>query len=584
MATPAAALERHRVDEGLSNMAPQALLDQLVRGGVVAQDAAERAKALYQQAKIHPLSGLLRLNAVAETVLYKAAAQLGRVKLLEASPELDIAELSHGVDQGAQRLGLSWAWLAEKGLLTFEREGQWWVGFREEITADVQAMLNRKLAVQQRFYQPILVAPSIFERVRERLNSQRSGPAVAAGTDDIRTLRELAEEGPTIELVNSILSRAVTQRASDVHFEAEEFEFCVRMRVDGEMLEQARQPRARYDAVACRIKILAELDIAERRMAQDGRINARVNGEAFDVRVSVLPAAHGESIVLRLLRQERKPTRLQDLGMMPRQAALFDRWVRLSNGIVLVTGPTGSGKSTTLYTALELANDRSQKIITIEDPIEYKIPGLTQLQVNADIGFSFAAALRSILRHDPDVILVGEIRDAETARIAIQSALTGHLVLSTLHTNSAMGAVTRLIDMGIEPFLISASVRGLMAQRLVRRLCEQCKAPDHAPDDALTGVFSRLGLVLGPDSGAHPMMARGCAHCSGTGFRGRLAIYDLIEFTTDLGHRLAAGQSEAQLLEAAGPQVAHGLLYSGAEWIAAGETTLAEVLRATGAS
>jgi general secretion pathway protein E len=580
---------------GSASAQTQSLLDHLVQQGVISADAQNRALALHRQTGIHPLPGLLRLNAAAELPLYRAAAKRMQLELLEASADLDVPELSHSVDQGAQSLGLSWAWLAEKGLLTFERAGRWHVGLRDEIAPDVQAMLARKFANASQTHLALLVTPSLFERVRERLAQRGASPATPSA-DDVRTLRELAEEGPTIELVNSILSRAVTQRASDVHFEAEEFDFCVRMRVDGEMLELARQPRVRYDAVACRIKILAELDIAERRMAQDGRINARVNGEAFDVRVSVLPAAHGESIVLRLLRQERKPTKLQDLGMMPRQAALFDKWVRLSNGIVLVTGPTGSGKSTTLYTALELANDRSQKIITIEDPIEYKIPGLTQLQVNAEIGFTFAAALRSILRHDPDVILVGEVRDAETARIAIQSALTGHLVLSTLHTNSAMGAVTRLIDMGIEPFLISASVRGLMAQRLVRRLCSQCKTADHEPSDAVKGMFSRLGLAMEPKAGAALdlpagvpapvglMQPRGCAHCSNTGFRGRLAVYDLIEFTTDLGHRLAAGQSEAQLLEAAGPQASSGLLYSGAEWIAAGETTLAEVLRATGSA
>lgn len=560
-------------------MTAQQLLDALLQSAVISHDAKVRAEALFAQTGVHPLPGLLRLNAAAEAVLYRNAASLFGLPLLDAKSSAELNELGANVFEGAASLGLAWSWLLEKGLLVFQQGEQWRIGLREEITPDAEAMLSRKLGAKRQTSHYALVTPTLFERVREQL-LKRDAISPLQGVDELRTLREMAEEGPTIELVNSILSRAVIQRASDVHFEAEEFEFCVRVRVDGEMLEQLRQPRSRYDAVACRIKILAELDIAERRMAQDGRINARVNGEAFDVRVSVLPAAHGESIVLRLLRQERKPTQLQDLGMAPNQAQVFDRWVRLSNGIVLVTGPTGSGKSTTLYTALELANDRSQKIVTIEDPIEYKIAGLTQLQVNADIGFTFSAALRSTLRHDPDVILVGEIRDAETARIAIQSALTGHLVLSTLHTNSAMGAVTRLIDMGIEPFLISASVRGLMAQRLVRRLCSHCKVPDTSPADALQGVFDRLGLL----PMASPMTATGCEHCSGTGFRGRLAVYDLIEFTTDMGHRLAAGQSEAQLLEAAGPQAAQGLLHSGAHWVAAGETTLAEVLRATGSS
>jgi general secretion pathway protein E len=554
------------------------LLKAALSAGLISQEASDRATALRAQTGMHPLTGLLRLNAVAEAPLYAFASTFLGLPLMR-EPEDGPQGLARSTAEFAASLRLNAGWLAEKGIVAQREAESWQVAFRDELPPDAKEIFLRRLAGRADEVTWSLVPPTLFERVRAN-QQQQEAEATSASGDDLRALRELAEEGPTIELVNSILSRAVTQRASDVHFEAEEYEFCVRVRVDGEMLEQTRQPRARYDAVACRIKILADLDIAERRQAQDGRINARVNGESFDIRVSVLPAAHGESIVLRLLRQERKPTKLQDLGMMPPQASMFNRWVRLSNGIVLVTGPTGSGKSTTLYTALELANDRSQKIITIEDPIEFKLPGLTQLQVNADIGFTFAAALRSILRHDPDVILVGEIRDAETARIAIQSALTGHLVLSTLHTNSAMGAVTRLIDMGIEPFLISASIRGLMAQRLVRRLCRHCKAPDDAPDEALQAIFTRLNLA----QSARPMASRSCAHCNGTGYLGRLAVYDLIEFTPDMGHRLAAGQSEAQLLESAGPRSADGLLNSGAEWIAAGETTLAEVLRAVGAS
>jgi len=355
----------------------------------------------------------------------------------------------------------------------------------------------------------------------------------------------------------------------------------VRMRVDGEMLQQSVQARDRFDAVACRIKILSNLDIAERRLPQDGRINARVNGESFDIRVSILPGSTGESIVLRLLRQERKPLNLQDLGMADDQARLFEAWSRQPNGIILVTGPTGSGKSTTLYTALELANDRTKKIITVEDPVEYKIPGITQLQVNADIGFSFATALRSILRHDPDVILVGEIRDEETARIAIQSSLTGHLVFSTLHTNSAIGAVTRLIDMGIEAFLISASVRGLMAQRLVRKLCTHCAEPLDEPD-AATAALLESWSAKNPGAAVTLKRPVGCARCANTGFFERIAIYDLIPMDAALTSLVAKGAGEAELLQCIGRDKDDGLLLSGMQHVTAGRTTVAELVRAAG--
>lgn len=552
---------------------PAPFLHSLVEEGLISKESADRALLLIREAGLTSLSALLRLNAVAELPLYRSvAARLG-LSLVGEGEVWDSIRLSSASDAGAELLQLSPSWLAMKGLLVFQEAGAWVAAFKEPPPEEVRAVLLRKALAQPAGIEWRLLLPSLHEQVLRSVRQTESSTLV--GSDDLRALRELAEEGPTIELVNTVLSQAVTRRASDLHFEPEEFEFVVRARVDGDMLEQARFGRDRFDAVACRLKILASLDIAERRLPQDGRISARVNGESFDVRVSILPGALGESIVLRLLRQERKPTGLQDLGMTPAHAAMFEAWGSLPNGIVLVTGPTGSGKSTTLYTALELANDRSKKIITVEDPVEYKIRGITQLQVNADIGFTFAAALRSILRHDPDTILLGEIRDEETARIAIQSALTGHLVLSTLHTNSAIGAVTRLIDMGIEPFLIAASIRGLMAQRLVRSLCDHCAVPDAAPDEALTALLEKLHLSVG----ATPRKAVGCAHCSGTGYFGRKAVYDLIEITPELSHRIAAGDSEGQLLAALGRNEANGLLASGVAMVAQGQTTLGEVLR-----
>jgi len=549
------------------------LLARLQTEGLISPESTTKAQSLHAQTGLHAVPALLRLNAIAELPLYRFYARQLGLELLSHERE-DAHALAEAVQSAGAQLGLGVGWMELKGLLLRTLEGgNWQLAFREQVHPDVLHLLQRKLAARQQRLDVVLMTATLCDQV---FRAQQAFRPADASSDDLRTLRELAEEGPIIELVNSILSEAVTRRASDLHFEPEEFEFTARVRVDGDMVDLARHARDRFDAVACRIKILSNLDIAERRLPQDGRINARVNGESFDIRVSVLPGTHGESIVLRLLRQERKPAQLQDLGMGPAHAELFTRWTQLSHGIVLVTGPTGSGKSTTLYTALELANDRARKIITVEDPVEYRIKGITQLQVNADIGFTFASALRSILRHDPDMILVGEIRDEETARIAIQSALTGHLVLSTLHTNSAIGAITRLVDMGLEPFLLATSIRGLMAQRLVRRLCEHCAVPDGAEDPTLAALWARYGMAS-----AAPKCAVGCAHCNGTGFFGRLAIYDLIEITPDLAHRIVMGESEAVLLKSIGPFADQGLLKSGIAMVATGQTTLAEVMRAT---
>lgn len=553
------------------------LLAALVQREQISKESAERASELFRQMGIPAIAGLLRLNAIAELPLYRFYADWLGLPLFNASAD-EVPALKRSAEDLENRLEIAPSWASLKGFLLFERNGSFWLAVRDGIDLQVKAVVARKAASLGLEFELTVIAPARYEELRPR---RAESDGFATGGDDLKTLRELAEEGPTIELVNGILSQAVTQRASDVHIEPGEYSFAVRLRVDGEMLQQSVQPRDRFDAVACRIKILSDLDIAERRLPQDGRINARVNGESFDIRVSILPGSAGESIVLRLLRQERRPTQLRDLGMNQRQAHTFGMWSQYPHGIVLVTGPTGSGKSTTLYTALELANDRTKKIITVEDPVEYKIPGITQLQVNADIGFSFAGALRSILRHDPDVILVGEIRDEETARIAIQSALTGHLVFSTLHTNSAVGAVTRLIDMGIEPFLISASVRGLMAQRLVRKLCVHCAEPLGEPDAATANFIAEWQASHGK-SGVDLKRPVGCAHCAGTGYFGRVAIYDMIDIDSSMSSLVARGVGEAELLGHLGRGDGNGLLLSGMGHVIEGITTVPELVRATG--
>ena len=394
-----------------------------------------------------------------------------------------------------------------------------------------------------------------------------------------RHLRELAEEAPVIELVNNILAQAMDQRASDIHIEPEESLFHVRMRVDGILHTRMTLPASRYPAVASRVKLISGMDIAERRLPQDGRLSTRVSGQDVDIRASAVPAVHGESLVLRLLPKERQELSLERLGFAPRDLSLFRHWSREPHGIVLVTGPTGSGKSTTLYAALEEMNGRDRKIITVEDPVEYQVPGVTQIQAVAEIGYTFARALRAILRQDPDVIMIGEIRDLETAEIAVQSALTGHLVLSTLHTNDAVSAFTRLVDMGVEPFLVATSVRAVQAQRLVRRLCADCSRP--------TAVLPAVAQLADAASTGDAVSANwrepvGCPRCQGTGYRGRVGIYELVDVTPELQELILARATAERMRALASSQGGRTLREDGLLKARAGLTTVEEVVRVTG--
>jgi general secretion pathway protein E len=425
-----------------------------------------------------------------------------------------------------------------------------------------------------------LARPRDLERVFDVLQRAQA-PAWQASGDELARLRELAQEAPVIELANALNAAALAAGASDIHIEPQAHGFVVRFRVDGVLHTYESYPKDRFDALVCRIKLVANLDIAERRVPQDGRITVRAGGREMDVRISVIPGVHGESIVLRLLPKTRSDLDLRELGMGEAQRARFAQWIRDPNGIVLVTGPTGSGKSTTLYTALAMANDGQRKIITVEDPVEFQVAGITQIQVHAEIGYTFARALRSILRHDPDIIMIGEIRDRETAEIAVQSALTGHMVFSTLHTNDAVGAFTRLVDMGIEPFLVASALRGVIAQRLVRRLCERCAQP-MAPDPLHAAVVRAVDAAA-PAPPANWRAAVGCPACNHTGYRGRTGIYELISVTPTLQAAIngnAAGD-ELQRVAATVPGY-RSLRDDGLAKARAGLTTIDEVLRVTG--
>jgi general secretion pathway protein E len=385
-------------------------------------------------------------------------------------------------------------------------------------------------------------------------------------------LLESDDEAPIIRLINALLTQAVKENASDIHIEPYENRLVIRFRVDGVLREVLQTKRAVAPLVVSRIKVMSKLDIAERRLPQDGRISLRIAGRAVDVRVSTLPSGHGERVVLRLLDKQAGRIELTSLGMDPRTQETMDEIIHKPHGIILVTGPTGSGKTTTLYAALERINDNTRNVMTVEDPIEYYIDGIGQTQVNTKVEMTFARGLRAILRQDPDVVMVGEIRDLETAQIAVQASLTGHLVLSTLHTNTAVGAVTRLRDMGIEPFLLSSSLIGVLAQRLVRVLNSETREP------FMAGEYERRLLNL--ESSGSPVKLYRPSNEPGNGYRGRTGIYELIAVDDHMRTMIHDGSSE-QELERYARSASPGIRDDGRRKVMAGETTLEEVLRVT---
>jgi general secretion pathway protein E len=416
---------------------------------------------------------------------------------------------------------------------------------------------------------------SSMERIVEQVSEEVA--EVAAGDERVERLIGVASEAPIIRLVNFVMARAVERGASDIHFEPYEKSLRIRYRIDGVLEDVESPPRRLQTAIVSRIKIMARLNIAESRLPQDGRVKLRIGGKEIDFRVSTIPTLYGESVVIRILDQASVPLNMETLGFFPDTLSAFRPLVSAPYGMILVTGPTGSGKTTTLYAALQEIKSAERKIITIEDPVEYQIPGVIQIQVKPQIGLTFASGLRSIVRQDPDIILVGEIRDRETAEIAIHSALTGHMVLSTLHTNDAAGAVTRLLEMGVEEYLLPSCLMGVLAQRLVRAICGKCSVPrevSHALREEVlreAGSFPEGELKIG----------RGCDACGGTGYRGRTGIFELLTVTEGLKD-LILSRADAGAIRA--KSVAEGmrlLREDGWEKVRRGTTTIEEVLRVT---
>ncbi|HEX2084903.1 MAG TPA: ATPase, T2SS/T4P/T4SS family [Solirubrobacteraceae bacterium] len=397
------------------------------------------------------------------------------------------------------------------------------------------------------------------------------------GPAEVVDLRESADDAPVIKLVNQIVAQAVEQGASDVHLEPEGADMRVRFRIDGVLVETTSIPRRMLSGVVSRVKIMADLDIAERRVPQDGRVGLTIDGHHVDLRVVTLPSVHGESIVMRILDKDSVVMSLDKLGMGEADHDRFRRSFSQAYGAVLVTGPTGSGKSTTLYAALGVINTPEKNIITIEDPVEYQVGGITQVQVNTKAGLTFASGLRAMMRADPDVIMVGEIRDRETAQIAVESALTGHLVLSTLHTNDAPGAVTRLIEMGIEPFLVSSAIDCVVAQRLARTLCENCKKPV-----TLTAEVLRENGYRNVTGDIEAFEGAGCNRCGGSGYKGRIGLYEVMTVTDEIRTLAVERASADKIAAVAVEQGMIRLREDGLAKVAEGRTSIAEVARVTG--
>ncbi|PHR93579.1 MAG: type II secretion system protein [Robiginitomaculum sp.] len=544
-------------------------------------------QALRLQEEVGGLIGqaLIRLGALSEDDLLATLSDQLDLPIISSA---DISQTPEDYERAITRLGLSPAWLYARqcAIWCTDEDGPINVIAGHILDLGLRERLESQSHLQGIELKDFLSGNQTLETALYYVRPD-ADPAFHDGIndDDTQRLRELAEGAPVIDFVNRVFSTALKENASDIHIEPFEGKFIVRYRIDGILHTKQTEPRSRFDAVASRVKLLSGMDIAERRLPQDGRQTIRFGGQEIDLRVSSLPGSWGESLVLRLLRKENELPDLESLGLEGRAKDTLQELLSYPNGVILVTGPTGSGKSTTLYRSLMGLNDGVRKIITIEDPVEYDMDGIIQIQTKADIGYTFARGLRAILRQDPDIIMVGEIRDGETAAIAAQAALTGHLVLSTLHTNSALAAVARLIDIGLEPYMVSSAVRGLAAQRLVRRLCTHCSVPvkNQEGEDQIWKMAESDGLIMPELAGKAQWRApKGCSLCSHTGYLGRVALFEVAKIDEALSDAILQRKGLQELVNVAREQGFITLLEDGILKARTGATTLSEVIRVCG--
>ena len=543
---------------------------------------------LQRATQVQKLSGgkltqiLVRLGLVAEKDIAQLLVERFGYRLLTADEYPQEPVLADDV--------ISKAFMREQLVLPVADDGK---TVQVAMLDPTDEFILRALAMAtERRIEPVLALSSELENAYERLYGagaeQREADealaesALSAGVDDVERLRDMASEAPVIRLVNSIFSRALDSRASDIHIEPFEHHLSIRFRIDG-VLQEVETPAAQLaPAVISRLKILSKLNIAERRLPQDGRIQLRMQGRPIDLRVSTVPTMHGESVVMRILDKQSINLDLDAIGLSPQILKDFKAVLARPNGVFLVTGPTGSGKTTTLYAALSRLNTIDRKILTVEDPVEYQIEGVNQIQTASKVGLDFANALRSILRQDPDVVMIGEIRDKETAGIAIQAALTGHIVLSTLHTNDAPSAITRLLDMGIEDYLLTSTVNAVMSQRLVRVLCPHCKQPHQMEAEEL----SNMGVAHLVDAGQSVTVYEpvGCDECAHTGYRGRMGIHELLLMNDEVRHQVLQRASSEQIYRTAREYGMLSMFEDGFSKVLGGLTSTTEILRVAQAS
>ncbi len=567
-----------RPDE--SQELPRGPVGILLKQGKITYEQLEAAlRRQKQDPRMRVLDALVENNVLDENSALQAIAAYFNLAFLSIKPE-DVERETFGL--------VDLDFIKRKCVIPIRREGpKVVVGISDPADFFLVDEVKRRIKHQVRFV--VTPASDIHNAAAQLTQTPTQGvdeiiqdinddavEVVETKTEDVTDLEKIAGESPVIRYVNFLIVNAASQGASDIHIEPGEDKLRIRYRIDGILFEQPAPPLQMHAAIVSRLKIMANMDIAERRLPQDGRIRAMVHGQHVDLRVSTLPTTHGEKCVIRILDNRSILIGLERLGMWEDTLESFRRAIAQPHGIVLVTGPTGSGKTTTLYSALRVMDGDALNISTVEEPVEYQLDFANQVNVREHIGLTFAAALRSLLRQDPDVIMVGEIRDEQTSRIAVQASLTGHLVLSTLHTNDAPSSITRLINIGIEPYLIAASVNAVLAQRLVRRICDNCKTPETNVREGIAGYLAKHDAKI-----EHLYRGAGCERCRQTGYSGRVGIYELLEMDDDLRDRVASNPSLMELRRACGERGMRNLRQDGLQKVAAGLTTVDEIARVT---